>query len=209
MAGDFSPRAVKKIGSAPGLPHGTIPLLFSEVASGIGAASISLDTAAADLIAAVGPRPQRRRGFERRDGSPSPALRRAGTPRSAVRNPNTDIDGMCARTDPKIGLRLGLTGGKAWRAASAGVALADYIRQKSLTGRIKATTSTCRMVFSMTSLRIESRNSGARASAILPTAVQILRSGIVTTRPMNFLRPRSKWHRLLNSRTDDAEKDYL
>jgi hypothetical protein len=57
MAGDVSPRAAKKIGYAPGLPHGTIPLLVSEAASGIGAASIPLDTVAADLIAAADPRP--------------------------------------------------------------------------------------------------------------------------------------------------------
>ena len=57
MAGDISPRAAKKIGYAPGLPHGTIPLLVSEAASGIGAASIPLDTVAADLIAAADPRP--------------------------------------------------------------------------------------------------------------------------------------------------------
>jgi TnpA family transposase len=38
----------------------------------------------------------------------------------------------------------------------------------------------------------------------LLTAVQIVRGGNVIARPVNFLRPRSKWHRLLNSRTDDA-----
>ena len=38
----------------------------------------------------------------------------------------------------------------------------------------------------------------------LLTAVQILRDGDATARPVSFLRPRSKWHRLLNTRSDDA-----
>ena len=38
----------------------------------------------------------------------------------------------------------------------------------------------------------------------LLTAVQILRGSSTTARPVNFLRPRSKWQRLLNSRPDDA-----